>query len=546
MQSDQIRILLVEDNPADARLVQLALADSQGVSFVVTHFERLNEALQHNNADSVDAVLLDLSLPDSHGLETVKQLRAEWPAVPIVVLSGDMDEGLAVEAVKAGAQDYLVKGQGDSVLVSRAVRYAMQRKHSEEALRHAHDLLEHRVEERTADLKQANAELQEEIARRHDTETRLRWERDFNTAVMDTVSALIVVLGPDGRIIRCNRACEQATGYLTGEVHGTAMCDRLLATADNEVMNEAFTQLRAGKQPEKYETELLNKSGERRLIAWSTTVMRDAAGRVEYIITTGIDITERKQAESRARMRTLELAHTTRLSTMGEMATEIAHELNQPLTSIATYADACLRLLPANGDAPDDVRRALQDIANQAQRGGRIIRGLREFVGKGEGHRSTIDINNLVRDVVRLAEVEARWHSVKMSVALAADLPAVLLEKILIEQVLLNLIRNAIEAMEAVDKSSRQLTITSSRIPEDKICIAVQDSGPGLSEEAQQKVFERFYTTKANGMGMGLAICHSIIQEHGGKLWTTPNNPHGTTFHFTLAITTEDGQDNAT
>jgi C4-dicarboxylate-specific signal transduction histidine kinase len=239
-------------------------------------------------------------------------------------------------------------------------------------------------------------------------------------------------------------------------------------------------------------------------------------------------------------MRTLELAHVSRLSTMGEMATEIAHELNQPLTSIATYADACLRLLANNGDAVEDVNGALQNIANQAQRGGQIIRGLREFVGKGEGARSTTDINHLIRDVVKLAEVEARWHSVKMSMALAADLSAVMVDKILIEQVLLNLIRNAIEAMENVDMDTRQLNITSSLTPEDKVCIAVQDTGPGLSEEAQKKVFDRFYTTKANGMGIGLAICDSIIQEHGGELWTAPNTPCGTTFFFTLPLMTGD------
>lgn len=530
-----ITILLVEDNPADARLVQHHLDDVPGFHYELLTAQRLADALNSLDNRSVDAVLLDLSLPDAHGLDTVIRISQVHPAVPIVILSGHADEGLALQAVQQGAQDYLVKGHGDGQVIARVVRYAMERKRTEEALRQAREELEQRVAERTANLRAVNEQLQREIVQRLRTEDALRKEHDFISAVLDMVGSLVTVLDRDGRIIGFNRACETITGYSLAEVRGRTVWDIFIAPEEIAAVRGVFSRLRAGDFPNTHENYWITRDQRRRLIAWSNTVLLDENQAVEHVIATGVDVTELKRAADMERRHMLELAHVARLSTMGEMATEIAHELNQPLTAIANYSHACVHLLEGPHFDVADVTQAMRGVAGQAQRAGEIIRGLRSFVGKEAAHRSTTDINDVIRSVVALARVEARWHHVDVVLALQQPLPAVLADKTLLEQVVLNLVRNAIEAMETTDKTLRSLKIETSATA-GTIEVGVSDTGPGLPEDKPERVFERFFTTKANGMGMGLAICRSIVEAHGGYLWAEPNSPHGARFRFTIPI----------
>ncbi len=534
MQTVVIKILLVEDNPGDARLVQLYLAEVAGVRFETVRAERLSEALELLKQQRFDAVLLDLSLPDSQGLETVGWIIKADASVPIVVLSGYPDEGLALRAVQSGAQDYLVKGQSDGQVIARVVRYAMERKRAEEALRQAREELERRVEERTANLKAVNERLQQEIAQRRNIEEDLRQEHRFLSTILDMVGSLVVVLDPDGCIVGFNRACEEVSGYNDQEVFGRPVWEFLSATEEVELVQAVFAELKAGRFPNRHENFWLTRTGARRLISWSNTALVGDDGAVEYIIATGMDITESKQAEAVERRHMLELAHVSRLSTMGEMATEIAHELNQPLTAISNYAKACTRLLNAGRWEMEDLHGALGAVAGQAQRAGEIIRGLRGFVGKEQGKRATLDLNDLVDSMVKLVAVEARWHKVAVTCHPSDGPTFVLGDRILLEQVILNLLRNAIEAMDGVEKDRRTLTILTSCSGSEVVTVTVADTGPGLSPEALEKVFERFYTTKANGMGVGLAICRSIIETHGGRLWASHNDPHGAVFQLSL------------
>lgn len=527
-------VLLVEDNPGDARLVREWLRDASPMGFDLIHVTCLADAINEAQARPFDAVLLDLSLPDSNGLETLKRFEAVIPESPIVVLSGLQDEALALEAVREGAQDYLVKGDEHAPTMARALRYAIERKRVEEELRRARDQLEEHVAERTAVLRATNRRLSDEIVERRGAERVLRKERDFTSAVLDTLDALVVVLDREGRFIRINRACEHASGYAAEEVNGRMSWEQFVPPEEQLGVRRVFAQLASGGRPEKHENHWLTRSGERKLIAWSNTVLCDEHGAVEFVIGTGIDITEQRRVEELAQRRQSELAHVGRLSTMGQMATEIAHELNQPLFAIASYADACLRLYKRHASEEcDELAEALQEVSKQAARAGKIIERIRRFVRKESPQRAPVELNRLVKEMAQLVAVEARSHHVKINLHLASGEVPVLGDNILLEQVLVNLVRNAIEAMDALPSSARCLTIATA-IQNGSAEVAVADSGPGMTPELCARVFEPFYTTKSHGMGMGLSISQSIIETHGGQLSATPNAEGGTTFRFRL------------
>ena len=232
----------------------------------------------------------------------------------------------------------------------------------------------------------------------------------------------------------------------------------------------------------------------------------------------------------------IELAHMARLSLAGEMATGLAHELNQPLTAIAAYVHVCLQILHSERLSTDELVELLNKVTSQSVRAGEIIRRLRAFVRKMETQREAADINELIHDALRFAEIEARQQGVRLRVDLVDSLPPVLVDYIQIQQVVLNLVRNGIEALETVDSQRRSVTVRTALADNDTIKVSVSDTGPPLSEDVMGKLFEPFFTTKATGMGLGLSISRSIVEAHGGRLWATSNHNEGNTFHFNLAV----------
>lgn len=246
------------------------------------------------------------------------------------------------------------------------------------------------------------------------------------------------------------------------------------------------------------------------------------------------DVTELRLHEALDKMHLLETAHVARINTMGEMVAELAHELNQPLAAITIYSDAVNRMLGKETPNIPEIQNALGEIRLQAGRAGEVIRRLREFVSKREIHNEQIQINILIKDVMNLISVEARWYETEVKLELGEAILPVMVDRILIEQVILNLTRNAIEAMCAIDQNKRRLTLKTSRGAHNEVILAVGDTGPGLTVAEIDKIFEPFYTTKVHGMGMGLAISRSIIKAHHGRLWAIPNEYGGTTFTFTL------------
>ncbi len=534
MHHDALPVLLVEDSAADAVLVTTQLEKFAPGEFTISVVDSLSLAQQGLKQHAFAAILLDLSLPDSSGLDTLGRIKAAAPQVPIIVMSEVDDESIALHAVQHGAQDYLVKGSADGHVIARVIRYAIERQRTDEALRRAHDLLEQRVMERTAFLKVTNRRLHEEIAERERTEEILRKERDFSAAILDTVNAIVVVLDAHGRLVRCNRCCEQVMGYPEAEIVGRYVWDIFLEPEVVARVQPVFGALLARKSGNKYENYWLTKDGRLRLIDWSNTVIGDQHGEVEFVIATGIDITEKRATEELERQHLFDLAHVSRLSTMGQMATEIAHELNQPLCAIVSFSDSCLRMYDSGKYDPAEVRQVLQDIGEQAQRASEVIRRIRKFVRKEPAERIAISINELVNDVVRLTEVEARWNQINVRAELAEPLPPVIVDKILVEQVILNLVRNAIEAIANAQSTKRDVIIVTCERPDGALEVAVRDTGPGLPPGWAERIFQPFFTTKAQGMGMGLSLSSSIVKAHDGQLTAESSVEQGTIFRLVL------------
>jgi PAS domain S-box-containing protein len=248
------------------------------------------------------------------------------------------------------------------------------------------------------------------------------------------------------------------------------------------------------------------------------------------------DITDRMNVEELNNQQLERLQQTSRLITMGEMASSLAHELNQPLSAIANYNMGCVNRLQANDYRPEELLAAMQKASAQAERAGKIIRRVRDFVKKSEPRRSAVEIAGVIEEVIGFAEIEARKAGVRISVSVPPDLPAAYADKIMIEQVVLNLVKNGIEAMRDTPRSERDLALSARANGKDFIEVKVADRGHGVLAEQTEKLFAPFYTTKPEGMGMGLNICRSIVEFHHGRLWATANSGGGTVFSFTLPL----------
>jgi len=245
---------------------------------------------------------------------------------------------------------------------------------------------------------------------------------------------------------------------------------------------------------------------------------------------------ERKRAQEALLMTQAELARVSRLTTMGELAASIAHEVNQPLTAVTNNSNACLRLLAADKLTPEILGRVLEEIVADGTRASAVVARIRGFIKKEPVEKNRLDINDVILEVLALAERELHEHRVRLERQLTKALPLVLADRVQMQQVLLNLIMNGIEAMIPITDQPRSLQVESRVDESGDLLVAVRDSGTGLGSAAD-RVFLPFFTTKANGMGMGLSISRSLIENHGGRLWAMPNSPVGTVFSFTLPVT---------
>jgi PAS domain S-box-containing protein len=251
---------------------------------------------------------------------------------------------------------------------------------------------------------------------------------------------------------------------------------------------------------------------------------------------TVMDITSRKHADEALRNLQAELAHVARLTTMGELAASLAHEISQPLAAIVAHGNAGLHWLSHDKPAIDEVRDSLSRIVQDGVRAADVIRGLRALVMKSEPRLIRLDIDETIREVLALARGELQRHLVVLHTDLSAGDQPIRGDRIQLQQVLLNLIMNAIHAMRGVTDRMRELTVSSALTDPGSVLVAVEDTGTGLDPAIAQRIFEPFFTTKPDGLGMGLSICRSLVEAHGGHLWATPRTPHGTALRFTVPI----------
>jgi C4-dicarboxylate-specific signal transduction histidine kinase len=279
---------------------------------------------------------------------------------------------------------------------------------------------------------------------------------------------------------------------------------------------------------------LRRADGEYRWLLIRAVPLRDEVGKIVKWYGTSTDIEDRKRAEETVRKAQAELAHVTRVTTMGELAASIAHEVNQPLSAIMNNSSACLRWLASGEPNLDEAREAARRVIRDGARAGEVITRIRALLRKTDTEKARLDINQIIREVVTLTRNEATGKGVALRLELAAGLPPVLGDRVQLQQVILNLIMNGIEAMASVTDRPRELLICSRQHESDNVLVAVRDSGVGLDGQDLEKLFDAFYTTKSQGLGMGLAISRSIVEDHGGRLWVVSNDGPGATFQFTL------------
>jgi two-component system sensor kinase FixL len=305
---------------------------------------------------------------------------------------------------------------------------------------------------------------------------------------------------------------------------------------DREKLDEAITELQSGRGTCDVEYRIVRSDGTTRYLHHIAQITRDAQGEPLKHVGTIHDVSDRRHTEDEARQLQERLTHFSRLSTMGEMAAGLAHEINQPLSAITMYAQACQRLMRSPERNDEDVLDALVQISTQALRAGEVIRRLRQFVKNREVKREPVDCGRLLEDLRTLAETDARLHNVRLRIETEHDLPTVYADPIQLQQVVLNLVRNAIDAMLEVPETRREVVLSTRLLPEGEIEVIVSDHGSGLAPDAAENLFNPFFTTKAGGTGLGLAISRSIVRAHGGRLWHTPNEGMGARFHFTLPV----------
>jgi PAS domain S-box-containing protein len=351
---------------------------------------------------------------------------------------------------------------------------------------------------------------------------------------------LIFLKDRQGRYLYVNKEFKRALRITDEQIKGKR--DDELFSAEQAVAFQANDRqvLEAGV-PMEVEEVALQEDGEHTSIVQKFPLF-NAEGEIYAIGGIVTDITERKKEESARRYSEesyrvvqAELARVSRLTTMGELAASIAHEVNQPLTAVINNSNACLRLLADHRLEPEVLRRALEEIVADGTRASAVITRIRAFIMKAPAGKNELDINEVIQEVLALTGRELDENRVLLEGQLTKTLPLVLGDRVQLQQVLLNLIMNAIEGMTAVTNRPRLLWVESRIDKSGSVLVAVRDSGIGLGLEAD-RVFTPFFTTKANGMGMGLSISRSLVEGHGGRLWATPNFPHGAVFYFTLPI----------
>jgi PAS domain S-box-containing protein len=349
------------------------------------------------------------------------------------------------------------------------------------------------------------------------------------------VPEAMVLLDVGGRVVRVNPEFTKIFGYPEGEALRRPLGDLVVPEELRDEAPESAGRMTYGEESLIVETVRRRRDGTRVPVSIvRVPVMSQGSQIAEYAIYR--DMTETKRAEEALRLAQAELAHVTRVTTLGELVASIAHEINQPLAGIVADAHASLNWLAAADPNLERVREALNGIVADGNRAADLIQGIRQLATKRAPQKARLDINDVIRDVVPLVRAELLTHQVSLHIELAPQLAPLLADRVQLQQVILNLVMNSIEAMASVGDRRRELIVRSAPHDRDQVMVTVQDTGVGIDPNTVDKLFSAFFTTRPGGMGMGLSISRSIIEAHGGRLWATPNEPRGAIFHFSLPV----------
>ena len=388
--------------------------------------------------------------------------------------------------------------------------------------------------------------LLEARRRRKATDENLQLQSDIEERnrkirrLLDSNIIGIIIWDLDGRILDANDAFLDMMGYDRADIASGALRWRALTPPEwRDSDARALAELKLTGTASPFEKEYWHKDG-RRIPVMVGGAMFEESG--NQGVGFALDLTERKRAQAEARESErryrdalMELTHANRVTTMGQLTASIAHEINQPIAATVTNAEAALRWLARRPPELDEVRQTLDRIARDGKRAGDVIGRIRTLIKKATPRKEDLEINDAILEVVDLTRGEVVKNGISMQTELAEGLPLVQADRVQLQQVVLNLIINAVEAMSGMAEGSRELSISTGKDALNGVLVSVRDSGPGLEPKDAERLFEAFYTTKPEGMGMGLAICRSIIEAHGGRMWATANEPRGAAFQFTLS-----------
>jgi len=431
-------------------------------------------------------------------------------------------------------------------MIQLVARDISERLRSEQALRRAYDELEERVKERTRDLLLANTKLEQEIVERERVELELRANRAFIDAVFNSLPGHMAVLDRRGIIVAVNESWQRAADESGVElskagvgVNYLEVCRRAAETGDTSA-EAALCGIRAVLRGEQNEFSLEYQGHGKDAEQWATLFVTPLKRQEGGAVVTHVDITKRKRAELEIQRLHNDMYRYGRVSLMGELAAAIAHELRQPLSALKTNAEAAIDLLGLGVLDVGELRDILGDMIADINHAAEVISKMRALLAKGQSTKQPLNLNKLLDEVVPLIRERAIMRGVSIQIDTNPSLPEVSADRIQLQQVLMNLMINALDAMKDAPLGERKLTIWTGMASPNEVQISVSDTGTGLPAGKSEVIFQSFYSTKPDGMGMGLAICRSIVQAHGGRIWAVNNRGQGATFHITLPVKAQD------
>jgi len=490
-----VRVLLVEDNPGDADLVRLLLRDAPFGPFEIEHVDRVHKAIKRLALGNIDVVLEDLSLPDSSGMETLRQVSEAAGDIPIVVMTGSSDVGTAVDALARGAQDFLIKGETDGASIARALLYAMERRRFQDRLAHHETLL-------------AEAQHIAQVG---------SWEWRLDSNECSASEEFFAICGlPPGKL-----------------GSGADLLAASAVTSDAARVRAALESAQVGTQPVELEFRLARPDGSVRSVHCRARVLAGSEQQPARIVGTLQDITERKLLEE-------QVVFSGRMAAVGTLASGVAHEINNPLAYVLANLDLAIEELglPEPGTRLPEIREWLQEARQGGERVRNIVRDLRVFSRADDERREAVPLARVLESTLNIAHNEIRQVAT-LHVDIAPT-PAVLANEARLGQVFLNLLVNAAQAIAPGSPETNEIRVVARPGPSGFVTVQVHDSGAGMTAAVRERVFDPFFTTKAPnaGTGLGLAICQRIITDMQGSIELQSEPGQGTTFTVRLPETT--------